>query len=80
MTSGSPHYWREADDVAVFEHAWLWDHMVPLRDDFNGARAKTPRPQRGSFLVPRGSGFSSPTKYRSASAGRGFPQSGFGQT
>jgi alkanesulfonate monooxygenase SsuD/methylene tetrahydromethanopterin reductase-like flavin-dependent oxidoreductase (luciferase family) len=29
--------WREADDVAVFEHAWLWDHMVPLRGDANGA-------------------------------------------
>ena len=29
--------WREADDVAVFEHAWLWDHMVPLRGDVNGA-------------------------------------------
>jgi alkanesulfonate monooxygenase SsuD/methylene tetrahydromethanopterin reductase-like flavin-dependent oxidoreductase (luciferase family) len=27
--------WREADEVAVFEHAWLWDHMVPLRGDAN---------------------------------------------
>ncbi len=25
-------FWREADDVAVFEHAWLWDHLVPLRE------------------------------------------------
>src|SRR5215469_856333 len=23
--------WREADRLEVFEHAWLWDHMVPLR-------------------------------------------------
>ena len=29
--------WREADQVAVFEHAWLWDHMVPLRGTANGA-------------------------------------------
>jgi alkanesulfonate monooxygenase SsuD/methylene tetrahydromethanopterin reductase-like flavin-dependent oxidoreductase (luciferase family) len=29
--------WREADEVAAFEHAWLWDHMVPLRGDVNGA-------------------------------------------
>jgi alkanesulfonate monooxygenase SsuD/methylene tetrahydromethanopterin reductase-like flavin-dependent oxidoreductase (luciferase family) len=29
--------WREADELDVFEHAWLWDHMVPLRGDVNGA-------------------------------------------
>jgi alkanesulfonate monooxygenase SsuD/methylene tetrahydromethanopterin reductase-like flavin-dependent oxidoreductase (luciferase family) len=29
--------WREADEVAVFEHAWLWDHMVPMRGDVNAA-------------------------------------------
>jgi alkanesulfonate monooxygenase SsuD/methylene tetrahydromethanopterin reductase-like flavin-dependent oxidoreductase (luciferase family) len=29
--------WREADEVAVFEHAWLWDHLVPLRGDTTGA-------------------------------------------
>ncbi len=23
--------WREADTIDVFEHAWLWDHMIPLR-------------------------------------------------
>lgn len=23
--------WREADAIDVIEHAWLWDHMVPLR-------------------------------------------------
>ncbi|HLY13070.1 MAG TPA: LLM class flavin-dependent oxidoreductase [Candidatus Limnocylindrales bacterium] len=28
--------WREADQVAVFEHAWLWDHLVPLRGDVTG--------------------------------------------
>lgn len=28
--------WREADEVPVFEHAWLWDHMIPLRGDTNG--------------------------------------------
>jgi alkanesulfonate monooxygenase SsuD/methylene tetrahydromethanopterin reductase-like flavin-dependent oxidoreductase (luciferase family) len=29
--------WREADGIGVFEHAWLWDHMVPLRGDVRGA-------------------------------------------
>lgn len=28
--------WLEADTVPVFEHAWLWDHMVPLRGDVRG--------------------------------------------
>lgn len=25
--------WQEADQLPVFEHAWLWDHLVPLRGD-----------------------------------------------
>jgi alkanesulfonate monooxygenase SsuD/methylene tetrahydromethanopterin reductase-like flavin-dependent oxidoreductase (luciferase family) len=29
--------WREADEIPVFEHAWLWDHLVPLRGDIRGA-------------------------------------------
>lgn len=29
--------WREAEDVPEFEHAWLWDHLVPLRGDVTGA-------------------------------------------
>jgi alkanesulfonate monooxygenase SsuD/methylene tetrahydromethanopterin reductase-like flavin-dependent oxidoreductase (luciferase family) len=29
--------WREADQIPIFEHAWLWDHMVPLRGDIRGA-------------------------------------------
>jgi alkanesulfonate monooxygenase SsuD/methylene tetrahydromethanopterin reductase-like flavin-dependent oxidoreductase (luciferase family) len=29
--------WREADQIPLFEHAWLWDHMVPLRGDIRGA-------------------------------------------
>lgn len=29
--------WQDADRVPVFEHAWLWDHMVPLRGDARGA-------------------------------------------
>ena len=28
--------WREADQIPLFEHAWLWDHMVPLRGDIRG--------------------------------------------
>jgi alkanesulfonate monooxygenase SsuD/methylene tetrahydromethanopterin reductase-like flavin-dependent oxidoreductase (luciferase family) len=28
--------WREADAVPAFEHAWLWDHLVPLRGDVTG--------------------------------------------
>src|SRR5689334_15107761 len=27
--------WREADQIDVFDHAWLWDHLVPLRGDVN---------------------------------------------
>ena len=29
--------WRDADQVPLFGHAWLWDHMVPLRGDVRGA-------------------------------------------
>jgi alkanesulfonate monooxygenase SsuD/methylene tetrahydromethanopterin reductase-like flavin-dependent oxidoreductase (luciferase family) len=29
--------WRDADQIPAFEHAWLWDHMVPLRGDIGGA-------------------------------------------
>src|SRR5215468_10482844 len=29
--------WREADTVPVIEHAWLWDHLVPLRGEVTGA-------------------------------------------
>jgi alkanesulfonate monooxygenase SsuD/methylene tetrahydromethanopterin reductase-like flavin-dependent oxidoreductase (luciferase family) len=29
--------WREADAIPEFEHAWLWDHLVPLRGDVTGA-------------------------------------------
>ncbi len=25
--------WREADETGLFDHAWLWDHFVPLRGD-----------------------------------------------
>ena len=25
--------WREVDRTEAFDHAWLWDHMVPLRGD-----------------------------------------------
>src|SRR5260370_7843731 len=28
--------WLEADEIPLFEHAWLWDHMVPLRGDVRG--------------------------------------------
>ena len=28
--------WREADEVEAFEHAWLWDHLVPLRGEVTG--------------------------------------------
>ena len=29
--------WLEADEEPVFEHAWLWDHFIPLRGPANGA-------------------------------------------
>src|ERR1700684_4387464 len=29
--------WREADRVPEFEHAWLWDHLVPLRGQVTDA-------------------------------------------
>ena len=25
--------WREVDQTEAFDHAWLWDHMLPLRGD-----------------------------------------------
>jgi alkanesulfonate monooxygenase SsuD/methylene tetrahydromethanopterin reductase-like flavin-dependent oxidoreductase (luciferase family) len=28
--------WREADALDAFEHAWLWDHLVPLRGEVTG--------------------------------------------
>jgi alkanesulfonate monooxygenase SsuD/methylene tetrahydromethanopterin reductase-like flavin-dependent oxidoreductase (luciferase family) len=28
--------WREADGIEAFGHAWLWDHLVPLRGDVRG--------------------------------------------
>jgi alkanesulfonate monooxygenase SsuD/methylene tetrahydromethanopterin reductase-like flavin-dependent oxidoreductase (luciferase family) len=28
--------WQEADASPEFEHAWLWDHFVPLRGDVTG--------------------------------------------
>lgn len=28
--------WLDADRADVFEHAWLWDHLVPLRGDVEG--------------------------------------------
>jgi len=27
--------WREVDRTEAFDHAWLWDHMLPLRGDVN---------------------------------------------
>lgn len=29
--------WREAEAVPEFEHAWLWDHLIPLRGETTGA-------------------------------------------
>jgi alkanesulfonate monooxygenase SsuD/methylene tetrahydromethanopterin reductase-like flavin-dependent oxidoreductase (luciferase family) len=29
--------WHEADDIDAFSHAWLWDHLVPLRGPVTGA-------------------------------------------
>src|SRR5690242_18451004 len=29
--------WRDADEIPVIEHAWLWDHMVPLRGNVHAA-------------------------------------------
>lgn len=29
--------WEEADASPVFEHAWLWDHFVPLRGEVTGS-------------------------------------------
>ena len=28
--------WLDADRVPAFEHAWLWDHLVPLRGNVRG--------------------------------------------
>ncbi len=29
--------WLEAEEEPLFEHAWLWDHFIPLRGPANGA-------------------------------------------
>ena len=29
--------WRQAEAIEVFEHAWLWDHLVPMRGDARAA-------------------------------------------
>src|SRR5215471_1079608 len=29
--------WLEADGIPEFEHAWLWDHLIPLRGDAKAA-------------------------------------------
>src|ERR1700722_5183653 len=29
--------WQQADDVPELEHAWLWDHMLPLSGPKDGA-------------------------------------------
>lgn len=28
--------WRQADDLPEIDHAWLWDHMMPLGEDPSG--------------------------------------------
>src|SRR5258707_15531824 len=33
--------WREADQLPAFEHAWVWDHMIPLRGDVSGDALET---------------------------------------
>ena len=25
--------WREADEIGVFDSAWVWDHLVPMRGE-----------------------------------------------
>jgi hypothetical protein len=34
--------WLEADAVPVFEHAWFWDHLIPLRGPVTGAEIVEP--------------------------------------
>jgi alkanesulfonate monooxygenase SsuD/methylene tetrahydromethanopterin reductase-like flavin-dependent oxidoreductase (luciferase family) len=29
--------WLEAEQIELFEHAWLWDHMIPLRGPVDAA-------------------------------------------
>jgi len=29
-------FWRQADDIDVFESAWVWDHFYPLAPPFEG--------------------------------------------
>jgi alkanesulfonate monooxygenase SsuD/methylene tetrahydromethanopterin reductase-like flavin-dependent oxidoreductase (luciferase family) len=29
--------WREVDETDAFTHAWLWDHLIPLRGPVTGA-------------------------------------------
>ena len=38
--------WRDADRIPLFEHAWLWDHMVTRRGD-----ARTPNLEAWTLLA-----------------------------
>jgi alkanesulfonate monooxygenase SsuD/methylene tetrahydromethanopterin reductase-like flavin-dependent oxidoreductase (luciferase family) len=38
--------WQEADTIPEIEHAWLWDHMVPLREPYS-----TPQLEGWSMLA-----------------------------
>ena len=45
--------WREADSIPEIEHAWLFDHLLPIAGDqrgpiFEGGRCCPPSPRRPS--------------------------------
>ena len=35
--------WREADDIPEIEHAWLFDHLMPIAGDPAGRSSKAGR-------------------------------------
>ena len=49
--------WAEAEDVPEIEHAWLWDHLVPLRGEVTGRRWRHGRCWPGSPPRPAACGW-----------------------
>ncbi len=46
--------WREADTIPQIEHAWLFDHLMPIGGDPKGPAFKAGRCSRRSPRRPSG--------------------------
>src|ERR1700739_4914337 len=63
--------WREAEAVPEFEHAWLWDHLVPLRGEVTGPALEAAAATRPRSPAPPSS--YPPPRSRPRAAHRGSP-------